>query len=85
MLHKFYMTTTEKKNAFIKIPLDSLRCISRYPKEKKIVCEIKVVDLEKINNPKTLDEIINEGRLDYALEDYKAFSDPKSLVNELHS
>jgi hypothetical protein len=59
------------KEAMIKIPLSSLRFISRYPQDKKVVCEIDFDNLKRVNASKTLDEIISESKLDYALGDYK--------------
>ena len=80
--------TTNKKKAkvaIVKIPLSALRCILRYPKEKKIVCEISTKDIKRMNSAQTLDEIINEARLDYALGKFTTHKSAKSLLNELHS
>ncbi|MDA2922552.1 hypothetical protein MYX07_04790 [Patescibacteria group bacterium AH-259-L07] len=71
--------------AMVKIPLSSLRCILRYPKEKKIICEIATDGIERLNEAETLDEIINEARLDYALGNYKSFTNAKDVIAELHS
>ncbi|PJE51626.1 hypothetical protein COV27_01885 [candidate division WWE3 bacterium CG10_big_fil_rev_8_21_14_0_10_39_14] len=71
--------------AMVKIPLSALRCIFRYPKENKIVCEISTDGIKRLNKAETLDEIINEARLDYALSNYKTFSSAKDLIAELHS
>lgn len=78
-------TTGIQNIAFIKIPLGSFKCISSYPKEKKVLCEINVKDLRTINNPETVDELINVSRLDYALGKYKTFSRAKDLIKELRS
>ncbi len=69
----------------IQIPLSALRCISSYPKEQKIICEIHLNEFKKFNEPETLDEIINESRLDYALGNYKTFNNAKKLIAELKS
>lgn len=71
--------------AMVQVPLAALRCISRYPKEKKIICEIRVDKIKRFNSAETLDEIINEARLDYAVGKYKTFSSARALLNELHS
>lgn len=78
---------TQKRTdkAMVKIPLSALRCILRYPKEKKIVCEISTNDLKRLNEAETLDEIINEARLDYAFGKHKSFTSAKDLIAELHS
>jgi len=41
--------------------------------------------MRRVNKAGTLDEIINEARLDYALGNYKTFSSAKDLIIELHS
>lgn len=82
-----HATKTKKtsREAMIKIPLSSFRCIVRYPKEKKIICEIATKDIIRVNEPKTLDEIIGEARLDYALGNYTTHKTAKSLIAELRS
>jgi len=74
--------TTE---AMVKIPLSAFRFLSQYPRDKKIVIEISTDDIERVNTAETLDEIINEARLDYALGDYKTFTSAEDLITELHS
>ena len=78
---------TQKRTdeAMVKIPLSALRCILRYPKENKIICEINTKGIKKLNRAETLDEIINEARLDYALGNYKTLTFAKDLITELHS
>ncbi|MBU0978756.1 MAG: hypothetical protein ABIJ33_04070 [Patescibacteria group bacterium] len=78
---------TQKSNgeAMINLPLSSLRYLSRYPREKKIIIEISTADIKRVNIAGTLDEIINEARLDYALGHYKTFTNAKDLITELHS
>ena len=71
--------------AMIQIPLSSLRCILAYPKENKIICEIDVKSMERVNDSKSIDEIINESRLDYALGNFKTFATAKDLIAELRS
>lgn len=81
-------TRTRKEiseEAILKIPLSALRCLLRYPKEKKIICEIDLGGLKRPGRGKTLDEIINEARLDYALGDYSTHRSAKSLIAELRS
>lgn len=78
---------TQKRTgeAMVSLPLSALRYLSRYPREKKIVVEISVDEIKRVNKAETLDEIINEARLDYALGNYKTFSSAKKLIAELHS
>lgn len=78
---------TQKRTdeAMVSLPLSALRYLSRYPREKKIVVEISVDEIKRVNKAQALDEIINEARLDYALGHYKTFSSAKDLIAELHS
>ena len=69
--------------AMIQIPLSAFRCISTYPSEQKMICEISVAELTSANDAETLDEIINQARLDYATGDYQSFENPKNLISEL--
>lgn len=71
--------------AIVKIPLSSLRCILAYPKENKIICEIDVKSIKRVNESRNLDEIINESRLDYGLGNYKTFASAEDLIAELRS
>jgi len=72
-------------SAMVKIPLAALHCILRYPSEKKIVCEIDTEEIKRVNKSKTLDEIVNEARLDYAFGNYKTHNSAKSLIAGLRS
>ena len=69
----------------VKVPLSAFRYLSRYPSERKIVVEISIDDIQRLNKAETLDEIINEARLDYALGNYKTFTSAEKLIAELHS
>jgi hypothetical protein len=82
-----YPVKTQKRTdeAMISLPLSALRYLSQYPREKKIIVEISVDEIKRVNKAQTLDEIINEARLDYALGNYKTFSSAKDLITELHS
>jgi len=78
-------TQKRSEEAMINLPLSALRYLSQYPREKKIIIEISVDEMRRVNKAGTLDEIINEARLDYALGNYKTFSSAKDLIIELHS
>lgn len=73
------------KEAMIEIPLAAMRCILRYPKEKKVVCEINLADIKWKDKSETFDEIVNEARIDYALGDFTTHASAKSLIAELKS
>ncbi|MEK7083864.1 MAG: hypothetical protein AAB932_01380 [Patescibacteria group bacterium] len=69
--------------AMVKIPLSAFRYLSRYPREKKIVVEIALDAIKRVNSAKTLDEIINDARLEYALGNYTTHRTAKSLIAAL--
>ncbi|MBU1032315.1 MAG: hypothetical protein ABII13_05810 [Patescibacteria group bacterium] len=73
------------REAMVKIPLSALRCILGYPREKKIVCEISTKDIKRVNDAETLDEIINEARLDYALGNFTTHKSAKGLIKTLRA
>ena len=76
---------TKQTSPSITIPLQDLKCISTYPKEHKIICEINTKGLETMNKPHTLDEVINAGRIPYILGNYKSFTNATDIIAELNS
>ncbi|MFH1859031.1 MAG: hypothetical protein ABIJ80_02090 [Patescibacteria group bacterium] len=78
-------TQTATKQSMINIPLHALECISGYPKEKKILCEININELKKVNEPQTIDEMATEAKLEYFSGKLKGFKDTKKLINYLNS
>ena len=79
---KIGLKTTE---ALITIPLSALRCILGYPNEKKIICEISTDEISRVNDEKTLDEVVSGARLDYALGNYHTHQSAKSLIADLRA
>lgn len=73
------------KEAMVKIPLSAFRYLSRYPREKKMVVEISIDDIVRVNPAETLDEIINEARLDYAVGNYSTYKTAKGLIAALRA
>lgn len=69
----------------LNIPLSALRYLSRYPSEKKIVVEISTDQIRRVNGAETLDEIISEARLEYALGKYTTHKTAKSLMAALEA
>ncbi|MEK7189882.1 MAG: hypothetical protein AAB666_02780 [Patescibacteria group bacterium] len=84
-------TKTTTKNfkktseAMVNIPLSAFRYLSKYPRENKIVVEITLDEMKRVNSAETLDEIINEARLDYALGNYTTYKTAKSLISALEA
>jgi hypothetical protein len=73
------------KEAMVKIPLSALRYLSGHPRKKKIIVEITTDDIVRINGAKTLDEIISEARLDYAIGDYSSYKTARGLIAALRA
>lgn len=85
MANNCNITKQKTKEAMIKIPLSALRYLSTYPHDKKIIVEISTDDIARVNSAKTLDEIINEARLDYAIGNYSTHKTAKSLISALRA
>ncbi|MEK7620573.1 MAG: hypothetical protein AAB413_05045 [Patescibacteria group bacterium] len=85
------MNTVAKKNlkgtkeAMVNLPLSALRYLSQYPRDKKIVIEISTDQIKRVNKAGTLDEIISEAQLDYALGKYSTHKTVKSLMATLRA
>lgn len=71
------------KETMVKIPLSALRCILRYPKEKKAIFEINLSQIKQKIQSERLDEIINGARFDYARGNFSTHSSAKTLIAEL--
>lgn len=86
MLNCQHMTTkTVNQPAIISFPLAGLRPLYSNPRSKKLVIEVDVESMKKINEPNTIDEMVAEARLDYALGDYKSFDNVENLIKDLRS
>lgn len=83
MAHERTILHQKAKEAMVKIPLSALRYLSRYPREKKIIVEIAMDDIVRVNSAETLDEIISEARLDYASGNYSSHKTTKGLIAAL--
>lgn len=79
------MKTATETIKNLNIPFSALRLISRYPREKKIIVEISLPALMKVNQPKTLDDFIKQSKIDFALGEYQTFSSPEALIVDLQS
>lgn len=74
-----------KQQAKVTIPLGAMRCISGYKKDRKVICEIDMDELERVNDAETFDEIISQARLDYALGNYEVFNSAEELIKDLNN
>lgn len=71
------------REALLQLPLSGVRYLSRSPRTNKIVVEISTDDITRVNAPETLDEIINQARLDYATGNYTTHKTARSLIAAL--
>lgn len=79
------MATINKPKNILSLPLSSFRLISRNQKNNRIIVEINLQALKKINEPETLDELISQSRFDFATGNFQSFSNAADLVADLNS
>ncbi len=79
------MRNKTKKSAVVFFPLTSLRPLYSSNGGKKLVVEVDVKAMKKVNEPNTIDEMMAEARLEYALGKTKTFTSAEALIKELHS
>jgi len=79
------MRVKAKKPAVVYLPLTALKCLYKMSRGKKIICEIDVAALKKMNEPATIDEMVAEARLEYFADKTKSFTDSKKLLAYLNS
>ncbi len=69
----------------INIPLSALKCLYKSENGEDIVCEIKIAELKKLNNPQTIDEFATEAYIEYFTGNTKSFNDTKKLMDYLNT
>ena len=77
-------STKMRREAMIRIPLSSMRFLSNDTKKRKITFEISTKDLARVNKSNTLDEMIAEAKLEYAMRKTKGFTNTKKLMAHLN-
>lgn len=77
--------TQTKQPAIIAFPLAGLRPLYSSQQGKKLVVEVDVKSMKEINKPNTIDEMVAEARLEYALGKSKTFTSADALIKELES
>lgn len=77
--------STQAKPAAITLPLTALKFLYSNTREDKIVCEINVDALKKVNKPATIDEMVAEAKLEYFAGKTKGFKDTDKLVDYLNT
>ncbi len=82
------ITTTYTKTKYpatISFPITCLRPLYSSNRGKKLVIEVDVNSLKKVNEPSTIDEMVAEARLEYYSGKTKGFTDTKQLMSYLDS
>lgn len=75
--------TKTKKPALVTLPLTAFRYLYSPTRGKKLVVEIDLNSLKKVNEPNTIDEMAAEARLEYYSGRTKGFTDAKKLTTYL--
>ena len=71
--------------ATITFPLTALRYRhKRNARNKKVIFEVDIQALRKVNNPKTIDDMVAQARLEYFSGQTKGFTDAQKLMDYLH-
>ena len=71
--------------ATISFPLTGLNPLYSSKGGKKLVIEVDVNSMKKVNDPATIDEMVAEARLEYFTGKTKGFKDTKKLIRYLES
>lgn len=71
--------------ATVSFPLTSLKPLYTSNRGKKLVVEVDVKSMKKVNEPNTIDEMVAEAKLEYAVGKSKTFTSADELIKELHS
>lgn len=74
-----------KKIAMVTLPLTAFKYLYSIGNGKKLVVELDMDFLKKINKPITIDKMIAEARLEYFSGKLKGFTDTKKLINYLNA
>ena len=77
--------STTIKSATVSFPLTSLRPLYSSHRGRKLVVEVDVKSMKKVNEPNTIDEMVAEAKLEYAMGKSKTFTSADKLIKELYS
>ncbi|MBU4449883.1 MAG: hypothetical protein KKE35_01165 [Actinobacteria bacterium] len=77
--------STTIKSAAVSFPLTSLRPLYSSNRGRKLVVEVDIRSMKKVNEPGTVDEMVAEAKLEYAMGKSKTFTSAEELIKELHS
>ena len=76
---------TQTAPAVISFPLTSLKPLYSSNRGKKLVIEVDVSSMKKINEPSTIDNMVTEARLEYFTGKTKGFKNTDKLIDYLDS
>ncbi|OGG22390.1 hypothetical protein A3D03_05025 [Candidatus Gottesmanbacteria bacterium RIFCSPHIGHO2_02_FULL_40_13] len=71
--------------ATISFPLSGLKPLYRSSRGKKLVVEVDVGSMKKVNDPSTIDDMVAEARLEYYAGKTKGFKNTNKLIDYLES
>lgn len=74
-----------KKTVAVTLPLTAFKYLYSADMGKKLVIEIDADFLKKINEPRDIDEMVADARLEYFDGKLKGFVDTKKLMNYLNA
>jgi len=77
--------STKTKPAAVTLPLTAMKYLYTPTRGKKLVVELDVSSLKKVNEASTIDEMLAEARLEYYSGKTKGFRDTKKLMAYLEA
>lgn len=75
--------STQTMPAVVTFPLTSLKPLYSSNRGKKLVVEVDVKSMKKVNEPSTVDEMVAEAKLEYAMGKSKTFTSAEDLIKEI--
>lgn len=78
-------TSKSNKPAVVTLPLAGIRPLYSSKRGGKLVVEVDIGSMKRVNEPNTIDEMVAEARLEHALGKTKAFTSAEALIKELRS
>ena len=76
---------TQTAPATISFPLTGLKPLYSINRGKKLVLEVDISSMKKVNDPSTIDDMVAEARLEYHAGKTKGFKNTNKLIDYLES
>ena len=77
--------SSQSMPATISFPLTGLKPLYSSNRGKKLVIEVDISSMKKVNEPSTIDDMVAEARLEYFAGKTKGFKNADRLVDYLNS